>query len=313
MVARTPALWLAEIAWRWTFGLGSLLFVCLACLQFTRSIHVSNSDLHVLRSGDPFLVAGTLAGILHDTAALLLRILTLLVPAIAVLWTFAAALGRAATLNVLLRHPAQRFWSLLGLSFLRATLTLAAIVAFFGSGMLAGYRMEPTSDPQRAIAQAQAVAAAFLVAGLVIAIVWALLNWLLALATVFAVRDRCATVEAVAEAVRVCRRNLHDFLTVSTWFGFWRAVLLVVAVIATGGVLAAAGSLTVAIVAVALITVVYFALVDFLYIARLAAYVAIIEGPPEAEMPAVPDKPTNSTALKDAQLHEPSRLLKNSD
>ncbi len=278
-VARTPALWLAEIVWRWAFSVGTLLLLALAGLQFARWLRISSADLALLRTQDPWLVAGTLANIFQGTGGRLLRIIAVLIPAVGLFWTFAAAAGRAATLNVLLRAPVIRWRGLLGLSFLRAAATLAAIVGFLGAALLAGYSTEPAADAGRAIAQAQRLAVLFAVLGIAVLAAWALLNWVLSLAAVFAARNRPGAMSAIGETLRMVYKYLGEFLAVSAWFGLWHALLLLIAGVAAGGVLAAAGPSGLTVGLAIAIALVYFALVDFLYIARLAAYVAIVDGP----------------------------------
>jgi hypothetical protein len=282
-VARTPSLWLAEMAWRWSFGISACLLIFFSLLEFLRSLAVSRADWLFLRSKNPLLVSGALGNIFSGSGPRLLRIAAILLPALAVLWVSAATLGRAATLRFLLPGSVVRYRSLAGLNFLRAAVGLAAILGFFGAAMLAGHAgVGSTEDATDAANRFYYVMAVLLGLGTIVACAWSVLNWVLALAAIFAVRDRRDTLSATAEAVHAFRRHLGQFFATSTWFGLLHLVAMVGAsYIAALAVPLAAISRWAAILVLIVTAALYFAAVDFLYIARLAAYVAITQPPAE--------------------------------
>src|ERR1051326_1469190 len=106
LVVRRPALVLAEIAWRWAFGLASLALIALTCGLFFASIRVTDADMQLARSGSPWIAADVLARIIAANKAPLLRGLAVLVPGIALLWTVAAAVGRLMTVPPLVTNRA---------------------------------------------------------------------------------------------------------------------------------------------------------------------------------------------------------------
>jgi hypothetical protein len=282
-VVRAPSLWLAEMAWRWSFGISACLLIFFSLLEFLRSLVVSRADWLFLRSNNPLLVSGALGNIFSGSGPRLLRIAAILLPALAILWVLAATLGRAATLKFLLPGSLVRFRSLAGLNFLRAAVSLAAIIGFFGVAVLAGYAgVGSTEGAAKAGAHLYYITAIFLGLGIVVASAWSVLNWMLALAAIFAVRDRQDTLSATAEAVCTFRRHPGKFFATSTWFGLLHLVAIVGAsYVAAMAIPLAALSKWAALLVLLVVAGQYFAAVDFLYIARLAAYVVIAEPPAE--------------------------------
>src|SRR5438309_5994003 len=115
-VLRAPGVVVAEIAWRWCFGTATLALLAVAAVQFLKSVRVSDADVLALRTGIPWLMANALAHILQGSGARLLRAAAILLPGIVLLWTIAAAVGRAATLKGLLPASRANLGTLLGVS-----------------------------------------------------------------------------------------------------------------------------------------------------------------------------------------------------
>jgi hypothetical protein len=289
-VVRAPSLWLAEMAWRWSFGISACLLMSFSLLEFLRSLAVSRADWLFLRSKNPFLVSGALGNIFSGSGPRLLRAAAILLPALAILWVSAATLGRAVTLKFLLPGSVVRYRSLAGLNFLRAAIALAAVAGFLGAALLAGHAGMGSTEDATDATNLSYVMAVFLCLSIVVACAWSVLNWVLALAAIFAVRDRQDTLNATAEAVRAFRRHLGQFFAVSTWFGLLHLVAMVGAsYVAALAVPLTALSKWAAVLMLIVVAALYFAAVDFLYIARLAAYIAIAEPPAEEIFEPVPE------------------------
>jgi hypothetical protein len=196
--------------------------------------------------------------------------------------------------------------SLLRLNFLRAAVALAAILGLAGALILvhlvstslstdtasAGVtsaNSPPPANPGGGIA----FLLFFPLAGLIF-VAWSTLNWVLSLAGVFAVRDgdaRKDALGAISAAVTFCRERSGAVFAVSTWTGLARLTIFVVAttVVSLPLSLAQIVPARVLLAAVVLITVAYFAVADWLYIARLAGYVCIAEMPEELLAPPAPE------------------------
>jgi len=330
---RRPALTLGEISWRWTVGATATALFLFGMFEYLNTLPVTSGEMLFLRTRHPYLVAQAIAHIFRGSLnravmAGLLAILTLVL-----LWIVVASFGRIATVRALLdyfrgdsaynasagsvpgvseRDVASNvsanenetalasgespFHALARINFLRVVVALAAIFGFVGAAILAGYA-SPDTDPNPGLA--------FLLflplAGLICMIGWAL-NWLLSLAGLFAVRDGEDAVGAISAAVRFCRERTAAVFAVSTWTGLAHMVAFVGATTVVFMPLGFAGVLPwrLVVLGVVFVTLIYFALADWLYIARLAGY-ACIADTPEALLrppPAAPwPVPTRQVAM----------------
>ena len=291
-VVRRPALVLGEVAWRWAFGAAAWTLVIFAIRRILAHVDITQAELLLARHSDVFLIADACAHIVVQVLPQLGRECLVLAPAIAVLWIAAATLGRAITLQSLSSTdvipsadaPADprtlrlsdagafeprdlHFGPLLALNFIRAVFTLAALIAFLGALFLTGLAM-PAQNP----------AAGALVGILVAALIgffWSAVNWFLALAPIWIVRDGRPALRSIADSVDLYRRGPGPYLGIASWFGFLRAAALVAAFVAA--LLASQATLAASIALCVVIALIYFAVADFLYIARLAAFVALDE------------------------------------
>src|SRR5207248_6704414 len=127
-------------------------------------------------------------------------------------------------------------------------------------------------------------------AGMLVWIAWSVVNWFLSLAAVFVVTEGKDTFAAIAAAVDLCRREAGSVFAAGTWFGLAHGVAFFVATSIVAFPFAFIGVLPGAIVlgGVLLVTLLYFAAADFLYVGRLGAYVAILELP---DVPVAPPPP----------------------
>jgi hypothetical protein len=174
--------------------------------------------------------------------------------------------------------------SLFGLNFFRVGVTLAAVVGCFGALFLAG-AASPDKDPSP-----WSALLVFMVVVMLVWLAWSAINWFLSLAAVFVVSRGRDTFGAVASAVDLCQARPGSVFAAGTWFGLTHLAAFFVATSVVMFPLALIGVLprSVVLSGVLLITLLYFALADFLYVGRLAAYVAIIELPEVTPMPPPP-------------------------
>ncbi len=293
-VFHQPSLAAAEITWRWSFGTAACVLLGLSLLEYLNTLPVTPGDLLLVRSRQGFLIARALAHIFAGSAARLVGATLVLLPALAMAWMVTASFGRAATLKVLLGcfgmeaeaepspPPTLRFWrtreenwrlrSLLGLNFLRVALALTAIVGFWGAIILAGFA---SSDKHPRPGLAFLI---FLFVLFLVWMLWSVVNWFLALASIFVVRDGRDTFGAISNAVALCRERFGPVLSAGFWFGLAHLGVFVAATWVVFLPMAFAGVLPVGVIltAILLVTLLYFAVADYLYVARLAAYVCIV-------------------------------------
>ncbi|MFZ1140110.1 MAG: hypothetical protein WAN76_13080 [Candidatus Sulfotelmatobacter sp.] len=304
---RRPSLTLAEIMWRWTVGATSAALFVFGLLEYLDTLPVTNGELLFLRTRHPYLVAEAIAHILRGSLnrAVMASLFAALM--LAILWIVAASVGRIATVRALLdyfrrdvasnvsvggtandsdREVASNISTqyvrdnsplpaLVRLNFLRAAAALAAVFGFVGAGILAGFA-SPEANPQPGLAFSLFMP----LAGLICWVWWAL-NWLLSLAGLFAVRDSEDAVGAIAAAVACCRERTGAVFAVSTWTGLAHLVAFVGASTVASVPLGFAGVVPWRLVVAAdiLVTLAYFVVADWLYMARLAGYVCIAETP----------------------------------
>lgn len=322
---RWPALGMAEISWRWTVGAAASLLLTFTFLQYLRTLPVSNADLLLLRTRQPFLISQAIAHIFRGSGFRFVVAMLVTAAAVALAWIVAASLARAATLKWLVAYFRNHATSLrmsseasleprlscvsnlppiralAGLNFLRVASTGAAAVGCVGAMILAGLVSTP-ADPQPGLAFLLFVPLLCLVG-----LFWSMLNWFLTLASVFVAHDEQDTFGALGAAVRLCRERMGAVSAVGFWFGLAHVTAFVVATTVVAFPLALAGAVPAGVVlgGVMLITLLYFAVVDFLYAGRLAAYLAIVEFPPEplvVETVPAQDLGPSQTALPNANL-----------
>jgi hypothetical protein len=121
----------------------------------------------------------------------------------------------------------------------------------------------------------------FLSVILLVWLVWSVMNWFLSLAAVFVIAEGQDTFGAIASAVALCRNRAGSVFAAGTWFGLAHIVAFVLATSVVAFPLGLAGVLPAGVVlgGVLLVTLLYLVVADFLYVGRLAAYVAILTLP----------------------------------
>jgi hypothetical protein len=290
-MVRQPSFGAAEIAWRWSFGFAAAFLLTFSFVQYLDTLPVTARDIFFLRTGQSALVSQALARIFQGSTPRLILATLILVPALALAWAILGAIGRAATLRELVRYfrtgaehetAGTPVRSIFGLNFLRLAATLAAAVGCFGAVLLAGMASSPKNPaPGSALL-------IFLMLFMLVSLAWATINWFLSLSAVFVVSGQQDTFGALSAAANLCRTRSGSVFAAGTWFGLAHLTAFVVATSIVAFPLAFLGFLPTGIVlgGVLVVTLIYFAVTDFLYVGRLAAYVAIVELPIPVDTPA---------------------------
>ena len=266
---------------------------------------MTNGELLFLRTRQPYLVGEVIAHILRGSLNRV--VVSALVAAwlLALLWIVAASVGRIATVRALLDYfrrdeagngstnevPDRSsfrslFRVLCRLNFLRVAVALAASMGFVGAAILAGFA-SPATNPQPGVAFFL-----FLPLAVLVGLAWSTLNWFLSLAGMFAVRDGEDAVGAIGLAVSFCRERTGAVFAVGIWTGMAHLVVFVAAATVLSMPIGFAAIVPWRLVAAVLllVTLIYFALADWIYMARLAGYVCIAEIP-EALLAPLPPLP----------------------
>jgi hypothetical protein len=310
---RRPSLTFAEIAWRWTVGAVAWALFLFWCIEYLDTLPVTDADAALLWTRQPLLVGRAIAHILRGSlnraglAALLAAL------ALSLLWIIAASVGRSATVRSLLdyfrrgvatnvsteTHPSAEprlLPSLIGINFLRVALMIAGLLAFAGAALLVRLAL-PRAHPHPGLAFML-----FLPLGGLICIVWPMLNWLLSLGCIFAVRDGDDVLRALSTAVIFSRERSGPVFAVTAWTGLAHLTAFSVATTAVSFPIAfvRVAPTRLIIASVILVMLAYFAVVDWLYMARLGGYVCIAEMPEIlAESAASPTPPPRTSIDRD--------------
>jgi hypothetical protein len=302
-IFRRPSLGLAEIAWRWSFGAAATLLLAFAFFTFLDTLPVGKAELLLLRTGQPLLIWRALAHVFRGSAFRIIETAVVLALTLSAAWIVIASLGRAAIVKALLAHfretgvsaqknDEKRNWNLsalFALNFFRVGATLAAAVGCFAAAVLAGAASRPANP---ALGSAALI---FFAVILLVWFAWSTLNWFLSLAAVFVVADGEDTFGSIAAAVDLCRTRPGSLFAAGTWFGLAHTTAFVVASSAVAFPLGFSAVLPAGVVlgGALSVTLLYFAAADFLYVGRLAAYVAALQMPDSqvSTAPAPPELP----------------------
>ena len=303
-IFRRPSFGLAEIAWRWSFGAAAGLLVAFSFFEYLDTLPVSKGDLLLLRTTQPVLISRALLHIFRGSGSRVVETVVVLLLALGIAWVIVTSLARAATMKALLayfrdseistRDHAEGNWhlrSLFGLNLFRLGTAVAATVGFVAAILLGGAATQP-SDPAPGSALLLTLTVALLVS-----LAWSTLNWFLSLAAIFVVADGQDTFGAIAATVDLCQTRAGSVFAAGTWFGLAHLTAFAFASSIAAFPLGFAAVLPAGVIlgGMLLVTLIYFAITDFLYIGRLAAYMAIIELPEapvstETAPPPLPEK-----------------------
>jgi hypothetical protein len=318
---RCPSLCFAEITWRWSIGMSAIWLLVVGVIDYLDTLPVTTLDTDLLGTHQAPLIWRAVIHIFRGSLnrARLAALFGLF--ALSVLWIIAVSIGRLAIVRSMIEYcsdtisgasynasgrdisnrnlcnPAASnrsagFWSLIGLNFLRAVVTLAALLALVSSAKIGsaimGSAIIANFAPSLADSQPAFGLLIFLALAAIIAISWMGLNWLLSFASIFAVRNAEDTAAAISTAVGVLNERSGPVLAVSIWnlFGHFAACVVAAGVASMLLVLISILPTTLVVVGIVLVALAYFAVVDWLYVARLAAYVCIAEVP-EAFTPSI--------------------------
>jgi len=292
-VFRRPSLGFAEISWRWAFGSTCVVLSVFSIFEYLDTLPVSRGDLLLLRSRQPALISRAIQHTLTGSAMRAVLAFVGLSLAMSAGWIVLASLGRLATVLGALGYfrerrsdltsvpdsPRVSTRPLLAINFFRVAATLAAGAGCLGALVIGSF----ASSARHPAPEAVALITMTIAVGVWMA--WSGINWYLSLAAIFVVARAQDTLSGLASALDFCCVRAGAVLAVGTWFGLAHLGLFMVTSIA---VMLPLGTMTVLpgrliVVCIFVLTLVYFACADFLYMGRMAAYIAMLELPPVAD------------------------------
>jgi hypothetical protein len=271
-ITRDPAIFLVEILWRWSFALVACLLVVVAGLMLLGPLHVGPIWDNAWRSRDPQKMSQVLLGIVLIVGVKVIIITAVAVPlAIALLWSILSALGRFVTVKRLRTGlTSLRFRSIVALQFLRGFVSWFSFIllfaATFGEALIASRGPKPDLLLYYLMVMPSVV---------LISALWLTVNWYLSLAAIVG-REGQNFRGALRKAHQTVRLQRSDFAGTGFVFILFRTVALLVATAICGLTSGMAGSSPEAyFVLLIVVSLTYFAVADFLYMARMAAYLAL--------------------------------------
>ena len=300
-----PRAVLLEIAWRWVFGLLALAILSIAAERLLAAVAITPGDIAGLRSHDSILMVGAMLHIWEHAGSAILATAWTVGIALSLLWLGLAAAGRAVTLRALLLHPyahnpvltadgieavhgavtRPNHAGVLATTFLRVVLTWLAVFLFLA--LIGGSAYAAAAAGASPEAPNLALYFLLLAIGLPLLLFgWGVANWYLSLAPVYCVAEGAPAHAAIRLALDAVRMRRAAFFGASAVYGFLRLAGFILLVVAAAIAAAAVPSVIAATVIVALLSLAYFAVADFLYIARLAAYLILLLQPRAAIAPA---------------------------
>ncbi len=297
----TPALLAMELLWRWSFGLGVVGLLLAAWGRVRPILMLDEAELRTLDSADPLALASQVFALFEPYAPLLLRVALWVSAGAAVLWVVAATAGRAVITRALICEAASFQSEAAGHeavpnadsnnadsnntvplvprwpahAFLLAARVLMLLIPLIGylAGTLLASLAGGGDDPLLAVPLLFApISAAILL--------WSLVNFVLSLAPLFVERDGLSPLDAIVAALKFSRRRRAELASIAGWNTALRSAVATALTLAAILTVAAGGPGWLTAVLVALETLAYLVLSDWLLLARLAAYAALAVAEP---------------------------------
>jgi hypothetical protein len=268
---RDPLLFMLEILWRWCFALLAFLLIFAAGAILLGPLPIANRWASTWNSHNPQLI-GTFIFAVVSFLGYKLIVAAILVPfLIAILWGILSTLGRSITVKRLRAGVTSlRFRSLMAIQFLRALMTWTSFVLL--SAALVGETLIATRSSKPDLALYYLMVMPTVV---IFIVIWLVLNWYLSLAAIFG-RDGQTFRGAFRQARQTVAKQRADFAGTGFVFLLMRAVLLLVALAICGLASRSAGTSPQGYFTLLMVVAVaYFAIADFLYMARMASYLAL--------------------------------------
>ncbi len=287
---RDPTIFLVEILWRWSFAVLACLLVAGVGMMLLGPLHVGKAWDTAWGSRDPQRIGQLLVAIILLLGVKLILAAIAVPLAIALLWGIFSALGRFVTVKRLRAGlTSLRFRTVFALQLLRGLVSWFALIllvaAILGEALIATRGTQPDLVLYYLMVMPTVV---------LIGVSWLILNWYLSLAAIFG-RDGQSFRGAFREARQTVRRQRSDFAGTGFVFLLFRTVILLIALAICGLTSGMAGTAPQSyFVLLVIVSLAYFGVADFLYMARMAAYLALAAAHVD---PAGPKLVATSSAL----------------
>jgi hypothetical protein len=278
-VRRDPAVFLIEILWRWSFALIAFFLLFIAGLILLGPLNIGPTLASAWRSPDSSKIGILLLTIVLRLGNKLLVAAIVLPIIIALIWALLAASARRVTVRRLSGDNPLRFRTMLVLQTLRAFVTWMAVLLLLAAIVGAFYLA--TRGPRPDLVRLYTVASPLVV---LIGACWLALNWYFSVAAIFG-REGQSFRGAFRQARQTVRQQRSDFAGTGFVFLLLRFLLLLIVLAICGLTSRMAGTAPQALFVLTLVIVLaYFAISDFLYVSRMAAYLALADAHAERDV-----------------------------
>lgn len=271
-VLRDPVIFLVEILWRWSFTILACMLIFSAWAMLLGPLHVGRAWDMAWQSRDPQKIGQLVLAVLLLLGVKVILVAAIAVPlAIALLWSVLSALGRLVTVRRLRTgFTSLHFSGILALQILRGFLTWFSVILLIGATF--GEARIATSGPRPDLLLYYLM---MMPSVLLIGIFWLVFNWYLSLAAIFG-REGQSFRGALRQARQTVALQRSDFAGTGFVFLLLRIVVLLVVIAICGltsGMIASSPQPYIALLMVVVLG--YLAVSYFLYMSRMAAYLAL--------------------------------------
>jgi hypothetical protein len=272
---RRPSLTLLEIAWRWSFGIPTLLLLFFLARRIYLSTPLDGTGINQMTFTDPMGAAVSL----HSAASLLLpqvvALLWWLVPLLAVAWAVVSSVGRALVVRRMVYSTAPfNVGTVIGLQLIRLAALAGSFVIWFRMLQYASHTA--IAAPLAAGGEPNLVLyfAIVIVASLALFVLWGVVSWIFFAAPLLAVIEGLSFTQSLRAAV--ARRALRGpMVEINLVMGIVKIALVVLAMVFSATPLPFESIATTAFMNwwYAGVTLWYCITSDFFHVARLMQYV----------------------------------------
>lgn len=274
VIFRRPALFFAELVWRWVFNVSALLVVSYTALAYFQSLPVTDADMLGLSGLIPGAVAAAIKHIFHGSGPTLVQLGIAAAFGLGLLWWIASTAGRAAGLSVLFGTERPPLRAVGTSNMLRMVMSGVALFALIGVFLFAANRTQLAPADAR-----EKFYSILLPLGFIVGAVWSVVDWYLTIVSFAGARHWGGLIAALQDSADVMREYRSQFLWAGFATGVARFVLRVSGFFLFISVLSAAlqSPPVVAWLLIGAFAAAYSSLSAFVHLLRTAAYARVID------------------------------------
>jgi hypothetical protein len=274
---RRPGLIARELAWRWIFGIPTLLLLSVCARRLLAILFAAHTGIEGFSLQQPVMAAEIVRASYHAILPATLELSRWVAPLLIAGWAVASGIGRAFLLRALVPHSRFRAASLCVLQLLRVCALVLSWFVWFALVRWAAVR-NVTHVPQGTEPNMVLFAAWLIFLSLGSFIVWALWSWVLSIASVLIVADDCSLPSALAASMRQGPLTMK-VVEVNLVLGIVKLALIVLAMVFSAIPLPFEAQMSGAALYIwwTVVGVGYLAASDFFQVARLAAFVEFLQ------------------------------------